>query len=57
MIVVGTNLLAMTFAAAGFAAVRRCKWLSEIRSPQEATVFIFFGMERGHSATFLRERD
>jgi len=40
MIVVGTNLLAMIFAAAGFAAVRRCKWFSEISSPQEATVFI-----------------
>jgi len=40
MIVVGMNLLAMIFGAAGFAAVRRCKWFSEISSPQEATVFI-----------------
>jgi len=43
MIVVGMNLFAMIFGAVGFAAVRRCKWFSEISSPQEATVFISFG--------------
>jgi hypothetical protein len=36
MIVVGMNLLAMTLAAAGFAAVKRCNCFSEISSPQEA---------------------
>jgi hypothetical protein len=40
MIVVGMNLLAMIFAAVGFAAVRRCKWLPEISSLQEVTAFI-----------------
>jgi hypothetical protein len=40
MIVVGMNLLAMIFAAVGFAAVRRCKWFPEISSPQEVTAFI-----------------
>jgi hypothetical protein len=34
MIIVGMNLLAMTLAAVGFAAVKRCKWFSEISSPQ-----------------------
>jgi hypothetical protein len=40
MIVVGMNLLAMIFAAVGFAAVKRCKWFSEISSPQGAIAFI-----------------
>ncbi len=44
MIVVGmnplVNLILVHFAAVGFAAVRRCKWFSEISSPQEATAFI-----------------
>ena len=40
MIVVGISLLAIISAAVGCAAVRRCKWFSEISSPQEATAFI-----------------
>ena len=40
MIVVGMNLLTMIFAAAGFAAVRRCKWFPEISSPQEPPALI-----------------
>ena len=34
------NLILIHFAAVGFAAVRRCKWFSEISSPQGATAFI-----------------
>ena len=44
MIVVGmnplVNLILIHFAAVGFAAVKRCKWFSEISSPQEAAAFI-----------------
>jgi hypothetical protein len=40
MIVVGMKLLPMILAAVGFAAVKRCKWFSEISSPQEAAAFI-----------------
>jgi hypothetical protein len=43
-IVVGMNSLAnfilIHFAAMGFAALRCCKWFSQISSPQEATAFI-----------------
>ena len=47
MIVVGmnplVNLILIHFAAMGFAAVRRCKWFSEICSSQEAAAFISLG--------------
>jgi hypothetical protein len=54
MIVVGIVLLVTIFAAAMFAAVRRCKWFSEI-SRHRVSVFHFFGLRLNPYRAFFYE--
>ncbi len=55
MIAAGMIHLAIIFAAEMFAAaVRRCKWFSEIGSPQVEMAF-FFGLEPKLFPTFYSE--
>jgi hypothetical protein len=47
MIAAGMIHLATIFAAVTFAAVRRCKWFSDIGSLQRVTEFMFWDETKG----------